>query len=176
MSLAAAIFAVLLPFPAHVRAQTFPAVTAYSLAKTKVSLPQDFGGKLNLLLLSFEREQQKDVDTWMPLVHDLKSANPNLRAFMFPVFPHENMLYRWWLALSLRGDVKAPGDLAFTMPLYLNKERFRQELQIPTEQEIVVLLVDKQGHVLWRTDGPLDDKKKAAVSAFAALAGVAASR
>lgn len=154
----------------------FPPETSYSLAKTKVALPQDFAGQLNLLLISFEREQQRDIDTWKPLATDLQRSRPDLRTYMLPVFPHENMLYRWWLALSLRSDVQSAADLEFTVPLYVNKGQFRQALGIASEKQISILLTDRSGHVLWRETGPMDDRKKAALSAFVAASKTGGGR
>jgi hypothetical protein len=148
----------------------FPAVSAYALNKLRVNLPADFAGQSNLLLLSFEREQQKEIDSWLPVAKDLQKANPSFRAYMLPVFTKENLLYRWWENSSLRSSVDDPQWIEFTIPLYVDKPRFRRGLQIYTEQSIVVLLVDKSGRVLWRTDGPLTDEKKAALTAILAPA------
>jgi ATP10 protein len=142
----------------------FPSVSAYALNKSRVNLPADFAGQSNLLLLSFEQEQQKDVDTWLPLAKDLLKTNPTLRAYMLPVFSRQNFLYRWWENSSLRSGVSEPSWLEFTVPLYLDKTRFRQNLMIDNEQQIIVLLVDKAGKVLWRNSGPLNDEKKAALT------------
>ena len=43
----------------------FPIVKASNLEKRELSLPADFEGERNLLLVAFEREQQKNVDTWL---------------------------------------------------------------------------------------------------------------
>ena len=36
---------------------------------------------------------------------------------------------------------------------YLDKDEFRQALQLPHEDNIYVLLLDRQGQVLWRVEG-----------------------
>ena len=56
----------------------FPAITSYSLDKAKVNLPGDLAGEANLLLISFEPEQQKEIDTWMtaPPEEALKLQRP----------------------------------------------------------------------------------------------------
>jgi hypothetical protein len=45
----------------------------------------------------------------------------------------------------------------------VNKELFDQELDIHSESDITVLLVDKAGRILWRTSGTVADDKKAAL-------------
>jgi hypothetical protein len=55
--------------------------------------------------------------------------------------------------------------------LYVDKARFLRALQVSSEKEVVLLLTDKTGHVLWRTTGPVSDSKKAALSGFASSVG-----
>ncbi len=43
--------------------------------------------------------------------------------------------------------------------LYLEKQAFRQALNIPDEERIYVLLVNRKGEVLWRTEGPFEEEK-----------------
>lgn len=144
----------------------FPSVSAYALNKSRVNLPADFAGQPNLLLLSFEQEQQKDIDTWLPLVKELQKANPALRTYMLPVFSRQNFLYRWWENSSLRSGVSDPQWLEFTIPIYVDKTKFRQDLKVDNEQQVVVLLIDKTGKVLWQNTGPLSDEKKSALTAI----------
>ncbi len=143
----------------------FPVVSAYALNKSHVNLPADFAGQLNLLLLSFEREQQKDVDTWLPLATDLQKVNPSVRSYMLPIFSRQNMLYRWWENSSLRSSTDSQW-LDFTVPLYVDKPRFRRDLKIYSEDRIIVVLADRAGRIVWRTDGPLTDERKAALTAL----------
>ena len=51
-----------------------PQVTAYALDRAKVTLPADFAAPLNLLILSFQRDQQSVVDGWLPQVEQLPGA------------------------------------------------------------------------------------------------------
>ena len=48
---------------------------------------------------------------------------------------------------------------ATTITLYLDKEPFRNALEIPDEETIYPMLVDRQGHVLWRTEGEWTPEK-----------------
>ena len=46
-----------------------------------------------------------------------------------------------------------------TITLYLDKDEFRQALQLPHEDHIYVLLLDHQGQVLWRAEGAFTPEK-----------------
>ncbi len=98
-----------------------PSVTAYALDRVKVTLPADFAAPLNLLILSFQRDQQSAVDGWVPVVARINGANVKVQPWSLPISPRENILYRWWLNASLRGSL-APGQPRhFTVPLYIDK-------------------------------------------------------
>jgi sulfur carrier protein ThiS len=43
---------------------TFPKVSGSNLLRQKLTLPQDFAGKLNLVFIPFQRWHQAEVDSW----------------------------------------------------------------------------------------------------------------
>jgi hypothetical protein len=140
-----------------------PPVSAYALDKAKVTLPADFAAPLNLLILSFQRDQQPIVDGW---VRVLPQGGGPVQIWLLPISPRENGLYRWWLNASLRGSLSPSQPRRYTVPLYVNKAQFLRSLQVSSEQEIILLLTDKAGHVVWRTAGPVTDSKRAALDNF----------
>ena len=145
----------------------FPKLTADNLQKATMHLPDDFKGRKNLLIVTFEREQQKEADTWLPAVKQLQQDKAEFSYYELPVLPRRDILYRWWLNSAMRSAMPDQTSWTHTIPLYTDKESFREKLQIPTEQTISLLLVDKGGSVIWRTTGPMnDDKKKALMDAL----------
>ncbi len=151
-------------------AATLPAVTSYNLNKVKVSLPGDLAGQVNMLLISFQPEQQKDIDSWSPAAQSLLHTTLGFRWYRLPVSGPENMIFRWWENSSMRSDETDPETWPWIIPLYVNKDEFRRSLQIANEKEIAVLLTDKQGHVLWRASGPLTPASRAALESAVAAA------
>jgi hypothetical protein len=143
----------------------FPSVSAYSLDKEKMNLPADFAGQTNLLLIAFEPEQQKQIETWTPAAQAIQHSNFNFRYYRLPISNRENLLFRWWEASSMRSDETDPETWHWIVPLYVDKQEFRRSLQIPDEKQIVLLLADKQGHILWRTTGPMTPEKRASLNA-----------
>jgi hypothetical protein len=143
----------------------FPGLTTYSLDKAKLNLPADFAGQLNLLLISFQPEQQTQIDTWMPFAQGLQHINFNFRWYRMPVSSNENIVFRWWENSSMRSDETDPEAWPWIVPLYVDKNGFRRDLQIPGERQISVLLINKQGRVLWRAEGPLTPDKRASLTA-----------
>ena len=152
------------------RTAVFPTLTSYSLDKAKVNLPSDLEGKVNLLLISFEPEQSRDIDTWMQTAQALQHMNFQFRYYRMPVSNQENFIYRWWDTSSLRSVETDPETWHWVLPLYTNKNDFRRDLNIPNEKEIVLLLVDKTGQVLWKTTGRMTGEKKTSLTNAVAAA------
>lgn len=143
-----------------------PRVTANALDKTKVTLPADFSTPLNLLILSFTRDQQGAAETWLPLATQLADGTPKTRTWVLPISPWEDNIYKWWLNSSMRGSLPRGQSPHYTVPLYVNKSQLLKPLMISSEKQIVILLTDRKGVVLWRSQGPASDEKTAALSAF----------
>ncbi|MGC2403061.1 MAG: hypothetical protein WA510_24950 [Acidobacteriaceae bacterium] len=139
-----------------------PAVTANSLDRVRVALPADFTAPLNLLILSFVRDQQAAVEGWIPVL----PSGGKTQTWVLPISARESGLYRWWLNASLRGDLPPTLPRRYWVPLYVNKTQFLGSLQVSSEKEVVLLLTDKTGHVLWRTTGPVADSKKDELNKF----------
>jgi hypothetical protein len=148
----------------------FPALTSYSLDKTKLNLPSSLAGQLNLLLISFQPEQQTQIDTWMPLAQAFQHTNFNFRWYRMPVSGPVNFIFRWWDNSSMRSDETDPETWPWIVPLYVDKNSFRRDLQIPNERQIAIRLVNKEGRVLWRAEGPLTPDKRASLTAAIAAA------
>lgn len=148
----------------------FPNITTYNLAKAKLNLPSDFAAQLDLLLISFQPEQQTQIETWMPVAQALQHTNFDLRWYRMPVSASENFVFRWWDNSSMRSDETDPETYPWIVPLYVNVNSFRRSLQIPTTRQIAILLVDKQGRVLWRAEGPVTPEGRASLRAAVAAA------
>ena len=148
----------------------FPPLSSYSLDKAKINLPADFAGQLNLLLISFQPEQMTQINTWMPIAQALQHTNFNFRWYRMPVSSRENFIFRWWDDSSMRSDETDPETWPWIVPLYVDKGSFRRDLQIGNEHQIAVLLVNKQGRVLWRSEGTLTPEKRASLTAAVAAA------
>jgi hypothetical protein len=144
---------------------TFPQMTATNLADQSLSLPQDFAGERNLLLIAFEREQQKNVDTW---IHQMKrfEAIPAFRYYELPTIEKTNSMVRWFINSGMRRGIPDPNARARTITLYIDKAPFCQALNITDEKQIYAILVDRYGRVLWRAAGDFDESKAASLQAF----------
>ncbi len=145
---------------------TFPEVEGKNLEGKNFHLPRDFEGELNLLFLAFQREQQLMVNTWLPTADLLESIHPELRYYELPTISRMNPFVRWFINTGMRSGIKDPKSRRKTITLYLDKRPFRKALGLASEDNIYVLLLDKNGKVVWKSKGHCNVEKAKNLSDF----------
>jgi hypothetical protein len=140
---------------------TFPRVAGSNLEGWKFTLPFDLEGKLNVVVIAFKREQQADVDTWMPFLGKLAAAHPELRVYEIPTLARGYRLMQSFIDGGMRRGIPNAAVRAATITLYIDKAPFKRALRISDENRIHVLLVDRDGRVHWRAEGTFDPARAA---------------
>lgn len=148
-----------------------PTVSFDNLSKDRVTLPADFRSDRNLLLLYFDLTQQPDIDNWNAAVDRWRTADPALASYTSLVSSQKNFLSRWWQNSSLRSALDDRTRWPTTVPLYVDKHSFERKLDIASEKQAIVLLLDRKGQVLGRVEGPPTDSSRTAMTAALRAAG-----
>lgn len=141
----------------------FPKVRGSNLERREYRLPDDFEGELNLVFIAFQQWHQSEVDSWVPLAKQLTAEHAGLYYYELPTIRSMNFLSRAFIDGGMRMGIPDRSAREATITLYLDKQRFRRALELPSEDHIYVLLVDGNGQVLWRTQGRVSDAKAAAL-------------
>lgn len=131
----------------------FPALQASNLNGDKLNLPENFIGQVNLLLVAFQQWQQSSVNTWLPFAENLEARLPEFHYYELPTIRKMNFLARTFIDSGMRAGIPDPDTRARTITLYLDKDEFRDSLDINDESRIHLFLVDRSGNVLWRGQG-----------------------
>jgi len=134
----------------------FPKVNGSNLLRQKKSLPQDFQGRLNLLFIPFQRWHQAEVDSWGGLAEELEHQHASLAYYELPTLQSGGPLYKVFLNEGMRAGIPNPKTRERTITLYLDKANFRAALEMPDEEHIYILVVDRQGNEFFRARGPLN--------------------
>lgn len=137
----------------------FPRVHAANLERRNFVLPDDLEGERNLVLIAFQRDQQFEIDTWIPVARRQMQQYPDFRYYELPTISRRIPFARQWLDEAMRAGIPNRVAREATITLYLDKAAFRRALQLPREDTIYALVVDRMGHVLWRAEGPCTDVK-----------------
>ncbi len=149
------------PAPENSPGAHFPSVKASNLEKRDFNLPGDFEGDRNLLLVAFEREQQKDVDTWLREMKRFEELDPGFHYYELPTIQRPNAFTRWFIDTGMRRGIPDRKARERTITLYLDRKPFCDALLITDQKKIYAFLVDREGKVLWRCEGQFDETKGA---------------
>lgn len=135
----------------------FPPVTGTTLTGRTLELPGEFEGPLNLLFVAFRRQQQSDIDTWVPVGEEIESEFPDVRYYELPIISRMYAPARPFIDGGMRAAITNRDTRERTVTVYTDKRTVRRALDIDTEAEIQALLVDRDGAIYWRSEGPRDD-------------------
>ena len=137
----------------------FPEVTGSNLLRRKVTLPDDLQGELKILFIAFLQWHQAEVDSWVPNARQLEQSFPGVRFYEIPVIQKMNILSQTLLNEGMRAGIPNYTTREKTITVYLDKQAFKQALDLAHEESIWVLVLDRQGNILWRVEGAYTQEK-----------------
>ncbi len=118
-------------------------------------MPADLREGLNLLFVAFSQWQQMEVNSWVPFVRELEQTQSGFHYYELPTIQHRNVLAQKFINGGMRAGIPDRATRERTITLYIDKQAFKQALNMPDEDHIYVLLVDQAGTVLWRRRGEI---------------------
>ena len=133
---------------------SFPTVSGSNLLRQKMTLPQDFQGKLDLVFIAFQQWHQTEVNSWIPLAKELEQQYKDLAYYELPTIQRMNSFSKMFINEGMRAGIPNSKTRERTITLYLNKTDFRVALGMPDEDHIYILLIDRQGKEYFRSRGP----------------------
>jgi hypothetical protein len=141
----------------------FPAVQGKALTGEKFEAPADFDAEYNLVIVAFLREQQEAVDTWIPRMESLEDSLESFAYYEFPVLNQMNAFTRWFIYQGMRSGITSKAARARTVTFHIDKDAFKDQLGIRSENTIHLFLVEANGSVIWRNTGEWDLEKERAL-------------
>ncbi len=134
----------------------FPSVKGENLNKRAFDVPGTLDARYNVLMVAFLREQQADVDTWVPTMKELTHRHADVEYYELPTISATAGMgtVSLWLDDAMRSGIPDLGARERTITLYTDTERFRAAAGIEGRDRIWVGVVDRDGGVYWSTRGP----------------------
>jgi hypothetical protein len=137
----------------------FPTLSATNLEGQRFQLPNDLKGELNIVIIAFKREHQELVEEWVPFLTILVQNNPSLAFYELPTLNSSYLLIRWMINGGMRSGISDKEARERTITLYTNKKEIKRQLNIPNEETIYIILIDKNGRIIWRTNDKYTEEK-----------------
>jgi hypothetical protein len=101
------------------------------------------------------------MNSWIDLAKEMEEQTPGLVYYELPTIQSRNPLYQMFINEGMRAGIPNQTTRQRTVTLYLDKPAFLAALELSDEEHIYVLLVDRQGNVLFRTRGPYNPQESA---------------
>ena len=136
----------------------FPEVSGIDLEGRAIRLPSDLAGSPRVVVVAFERQQQDDVDTWIRAAETLFSKRPAARLYEVPIIGSSPAPFRLWVNNGMRAGIPDETARRRTITVYTDRDGFLAAVGARRES-ISTLLLDDDGRIAWRTDGPADAGK-----------------
>lgn len=141
----------------------FPTVSGFNLDREEFEFPRDFAGELNLLFVPFLQRQQLTVNTWVPFAQTLEATYPGVVYYELPTIDRRPMLSRTFINEGMRAGIPDQTARERTVTLYIDTAQFMRTTEIAGKNDVHILLVNRDGDIIWRTTGNFDEAKGAAL-------------
>jgi hypothetical protein len=135
----------------------FPPIAGETLTGRSLELPGEFEEPLNLVFVAFRRDQQADVDSWVPVAEEIEASFPDVRYYELPVISRLYAPARPFIDGGMRAGIPDQDTRERTVTVYTDKRVVRRALDIESEEAIHAFLVDRDGAIYWRAEGPRAD-------------------
>ena len=150
-------FAVWYPTEGSVMGQ-LPAHSTQFLNRTPVSLPEGLPSDRTLALVTFNRDQRSQADSWiegLDLKNDAKISWVRIPVLGDPGTPNA----RSEAENRLLGRYTADIERAKMLPMFVDKAAFAQATGLKSTEQAYAVVFNRQGEVLARVEGPYDASK-----------------
>ena len=143
----------------------FPKLTGIDLNGNKKLLPESFDGKLNIVAIGFEREHQEAINTWIKFADEIIAKNPEIKFYEVPLIYELSTFSRSWVNNGMRFGIQNEIARKRTITVYTNRDEFFNIMQMKGDR-IYVAIINKEGDILWITDGIASKEKIESMQKF----------
>jgi hypothetical protein len=144
---------------ALIMTKKFPDVTGNNLNGESIRIPSQLKGEVNVLLVPFQMWQQGLVNSWVPFLESIVESNPSLDYYELPTIRKMNFFAKRIIDGGMRGGIPSRDTRGRTITLYIDKEPFKEQLDILAEDTLYLYLVDREGTIYWDGSGEYSDEK-----------------
>lgn len=134
-----------------------PPVAASNLNREPVMVPEGLKADRTLLLLNFKGGQGKDIETWITGLH--LRDDTSTAWLRMPVLDESGAARRSQVEGRLLSHHVAPTERANVVPVFTDQAAFLQSAGLTRTDVVYVVVVNRQGEVLARAEGPYDIAK-----------------
>ena len=148
-------------------AKIFPELKSKNLEGKEYLLPKDLDTEISILVLAYKRKQQKNVDAWLTAIKENKlDICPSIKSYELPVLKQFNPFIRFNIDNGMRYGIDDKDKREHVLSIYVDKESFNKSLNITSEEDVHILVIRKNGNILWQEEGDVNEEKLTALKSF----------
>jgi len=121
--------------------EIFPSITGKNLNKEKLTIPDDYNEKNLLVIVAFQQWQQGVVDEAIAIL-EASNLDHNLSILEIPVIQRSTRFRQIRLDTLMRVAIRDRRVRQRTVTVYIDKQAFRDQLNIPNDDSIHWFLID----------------------------------
>ena len=136
-----------------------PQLIGVDLNKKPISIPAGLTAERTLVLVSFQRGHGKDIDTWISGM-SLREGGA-VQYVRMPILNDPGSLDgRSAVETRLQARVTNPQERSKVVPVFTDQQTFLKSVGLTTTESISALVLNRNGEVLARVEGPFSAEKK----------------
>lgn len=117
----------------------------------------DTNAPMTLIFVAFKQEQQPEVDGWIDAVEPLKTSHPVFDYVELPTIKPVSRVVKFMIYRGMRSGIKDAEKRARIVTQYVDIPAYMETLQLTDEDVIATFAVGKDGRILQRWLGPVNE-------------------
>ena len=133
-----------------------PVTHGTTLAGSQVTFPDDLKAKVNIIVVGFSHSSQEEIANWGRLIQADYGKSTDVSYFELAMLASAPKLLRSMIIKRMGSSVPFD-ERAHYLPVLEGEPAWRAVAHYNKAVDAYVLLVDRQGFVLWQTEGDATD-------------------
>ena len=128
----------------------FPSLEGELLSSKEVIFPADFKASHHMVIMSFDREQEKQIEGWIKAASDLPET---VSLFEVALIGKVGGIARFFIKGGMRDMEQYKSRKETVMPYFGDADAVKGSLKITDNSQVHAFLITKEGQILWQGKG-----------------------
>ena len=128
----------------------FPPLEGELLSSKEVIFPADFKAPHHMVIMSFDRDQEKQIEGWIKAASNLPD---NVALFEVALIGKVGGIARFFIKGGMRDMEQYKARKQAVMPYFGDAETVKSALNITDSSQVHAFLITNKGDILWQGKG-----------------------
>jgi len=128
----------------------FPPLEGELLSSEEVIFPADFKASYHMVIMSFDRDQEKQIEGWIKAASDLPET---VSLFEVALIGKVGGIARFFIKGGMRDMEQYKSRKKTVMPYFGDADAIKAALKINDNSQVHAFLITKEGQILWQGKG-----------------------